>query len=246
MRSSLARRQLVCEAPEANPQRRRSGWCLLLGVTPISRLLQARSMTQDAVVHGNSPQQSVLALLLVDMINDLEFVGGDQLLRYAAPASERAAALKQRARAAGIPVIYANDNFGRWRSDFRQVVEHCLRDGVRGQVLTERLQPLPEDYFVLKPRHSAFFATPLELVLEYLGARTLIVAGFAADMCVLLTAADAYLRHYKLYIPQDCSASQSEDENRHAFAYMERVFKADITASVDLDLRRLAQRPLGD
>src|SRR5690349_7601831 len=128
-------------------------------------------MSQDAVVHGGTPQQSPCALLPIDMINDLEFEGGDQLLRYAAPAAERAAALKRRAHAAGIPVVYANDNFGRWRSDFHQVVEHCLRDGVRGQVLAQQLPPQPEDYFVLKPRHSAFFATPLDPLLEYLGAR---------------------------------------------------------------------------
>jgi nicotinamidase-related amidase len=198
-------------------------------------------MSQDAVVHGDAPQQSPCALLLIDVINDLEFEGGDQLLRYAAPAAERAAALKRRAHAAGIPVIYANDNFGRWRSDFHQVIEHCLHDGVRGQVLAEQLQPQPEDYFVLKPRHSAFFATPLSPLLEYLGARTLILAGLAADMCVLLTAADAYLRHYKLYVPQDCSASESEEDNRNAFAYMQRVFKANITTSMDLDLQQLTR-----
>ena len=82
-------------------------------------------------LHGNAPDTCEVALLLVDVINDLEFPGGRAILAPALRAARRIAALKARARKARVPVIYANDNFGRWRSNFADVVEHCLHDGVR-------------------------------------------------------------------------------------------------------------------
>ena len=190
-------------------------------------------------LHGSAPDSSPVALVLIDMINDLEFEGGEVLLEQALPVAERIAALKRRAREAGVPVIYANDNFGRWRSDFREVVDHCLEGGVRGRPLAELLKPGEDDYFVLKPKHSAFFATTLETLLEYLRVRTLVLTGVAGDVCVLLTASDAYMRDLHLCVPADCVASLSPDENRHALAYMERVLDVDTTPSTGLDFGRL-------
>jgi nicotinamidase-related amidase len=194
---------------------------------------------KNSDLHGNAPDQSPVALVLIDVINDLEFPGGERLLEPALAAAERIAALKRRAYQAGIPVIYANDNFGRWRSDFREVIERCLSSDVRGQPVVRRLQPEPDDYFVLKPKHSAFFSTTLEMLLTYLGARHLILAGIRGDSCVLLTAGDAYMRDLHLHVPSDCSVSMSEEENRQALDFMERVLKADLTASTELDLQAL-------
>ncbi|HYH43504.1 MAG TPA: isochorismatase family cysteine hydrolase [Burkholderiales bacterium] len=191
-------------------------------------------------LHGNAPDACDAALLLIDVINDLEFPGGEALLASALRAARKIRALKVRARAAGMPVIYANDNFGRWRSDFRQVVEHCLTAGVRGQPLAELLAPDREDYFVVKPKHSAFYATPLELLLTYLKTRRLIVTGLAGDVCVLMTAADAYVRDLEVFIPSDCIASQTPAENRKAIQYMARVFHADVRPSARLDVKKLA------
>jgi nicotinamidase-related amidase len=106
--------------------------------------------SKNADLHGNAPDKADVALLLIDVINDLEFPEGDQLLRHALPMAERLLELKWRARDAGIPVIYFNDHFGRWRSDFNTQVEHCLNDGVRGREIVARLKPEEEDYFVLK------------------------------------------------------------------------------------------------
>src|SRR5690606_12551283 len=121
-----------------------------------------------STLHGNAPDKSDTALLLIDCINDLEFAEGDQLLRYALPMAQQIQQLKRRAKDAGIPVIYVNDNFGRWQSNFKNQVDHCLNDGVRGQPIAELLQPEEDDYFVLKPRHSGFYCTALEILLEYL------------------------------------------------------------------------------
>jgi nicotinamidase-related amidase len=57
-------------------------------------------------------------LLLIDVINDLDFPGSLALVRQAEPMATRLARLKRRAVHAGIPVVYVNDNFGQWRSDF--------------------------------------------------------------------------------------------------------------------------------
>lgn len=187
-------------------------------------------------LHGNAPDQSPVALLLVDVINDLEFEGGDRLLEAALPVAERIAALKEQAARAGVPVIYANDNFGRWRSNLRDVVQHCLEDGVRGEPIVRLLRPGERDYFVLKPKHSAFYATTLELLLKYLKVKTLVLCGFTGDQCILLTAADAYMRDLHLYVPRDCLASIDPAENERALEYLIRNFDVDATPSNDLDL----------
>ena len=190
-------------------------------------------------LHGNVPDTSPVALILIDFINDLEFDGGAKLLKPAVRAARAVAALKTKARAKDIPVIYANDNFGRWRSDFRETVEHVLEGGVRGQPLAELLRPERDDYFVLKTKHSAFYATTLELLLQYLKAKRVVLAGMSGDMCVLLTAADAYMRDLQIYVPEDCVASISPAENRKALEYMARVFRADTRPAAKLDLGKL-------
>lgn len=193
-------------------------------------------------LHGNAPDNSAVALLLVDVINDFEFPGGAELLRHALPAAKRIAALKNRCRRAGIPAIYINDNFGKWRSDFKSLVSHCLKDKTRGQKIVELLKPERDDYFVLKPKHSGFYSTTLNLLLQYLGTETLILTGFTGDICILFTANDAFIRDYRLVIPTDCVVSQEIKENQKALAYMKRVVEADIRPSDKLNPTELIQR----
>ena len=184
---------------------------------------------------GNAPDESEVAIVLIDVINDLEFPEGDQLLETALPAARNIARLKERAREANVPIIYVNDNFGRWRSDFKKIVDRCLHSDVRGRPIAELLVPDEDDYFVLKPKHSGFFSTTLDLLLEYLGVRTLIVAGFAGNNCVLFTANDAYMRDYQLIIPADCTASNTPEDNENALQQMQHVLKADIKPSTQID-----------
>ena len=114
---------------------------------------------------------------------------------------------------------------------------------MRGRPIVVQLQPDEDDYFVLKPKHSAFFQTNLEILLEYLGATTIILTGMAADICVLFSANDAYMRDFRVYVPSDCIASESEDRSQQALLLMQRVLKADISASTALELERLARMP---
>ena len=161
------------------------------------------------------------------------------MLRQALPMAKRLAALAKRARAAGIPVIYANDNFGKWRSDFRMTLEHCLNDGVRGEPIAKLLTPEDSDYFVLKPKHSAFFATTLDTLLKYLEVQTLILAGIATDRCVLFSASDAHMRDFQILVPNDCSAAETRADHLRAMALMKTKSDARIGASRGLDLKAL-------
>jgi nicotinamidase-related amidase len=132
-----------------------------------------------------------------------------------------------------------NDNFGKWRSDFRALLKHCLRDDIRGRPLAELLTPTEEDYFVLKPMHSAFHSTTLDVLLAHLGARTLILTGVAGNNCVLFTAHDAYMRGFRILAPRDCIASQTETDDRYARVHMSNVLKARTDGSRTLEFARL-------
>lgn len=112
---------------------------------------------------------------------------------------------------------------------------------MRGQKVVEVLKPRRHDYFVLKAKHSAFYSTTLDLLLQYLGVETLILTGFTGDICILFTANDAYIRDYRLVIPSDCVVSEDNTENQRALKYMQRVVDADITRSAQLDLTLLAK-----
>lgn len=192
-------------------------------------------------LHGNAPDESRLALLVIDMINAFDFEGAPAMLPRALAAARAVAALKQRAQRAGVPTVYVNDNFGRWRSDFRSILGHVLEDGCPGKPIAELLRPERDDYFVLKPKHSGFQFTTLDVLLAHLGAQTLILTGVAGNFCVLFTAHDGYMRDYRLVVPHDCIASQSEADDRYALKHMKDVTKADTRASIEIDLAALAR-----
>lgn len=193
-------------------------------------------------LHGESDRQCPLALLLIDVINDMEFEPGELLLRQTLSAAQKLAALKYRAKQAGVPAIYVNDNFGQWRSDFKKLVRHCLEDGVRGEPVARLLLPEEDDFFVLKPKSSAFFETTLHTLLGHLGAKTLILTGVAADVCILFTAHDAHLLDYQIMIPSDCVASEKASETRLALKNMEKTTGAQVLRSDQIDFRKLLRK----
>jgi nicotinamidase-related amidase len=192
-------------------------------------------------LHGSAPDKSGAALLLIDVINDFDFAEGDQLLQLALPVGKNIAELKKRAKAAGIPCVYVNDNFGKWQSDFKKIVARCAADDAKGKEFVKLLVPNEDDdYFVLKPKHSGFYSTTLDLVLTHLDAKNLILTGIAGNNCVLFTANDAYMRDFKVFVPEDCVVSNTEEENRYALKQMETVLKADTSPSQQLDLKALS------
>jgi nicotinamidase-related amidase len=184
---------------------------------------------------------SRVALLIVDVINDFTFDDAAGVLRNARPMARRIRELKMRARQIGVPTIYVNDHFGRWRSDFRRLVARSTRSAAPGRLIARLLRPDSRDYFVLKPRHSAFFATPLALLLEHLGVHTLILTGVLADMCIQFTANDAYMRGYRVIVPSDCVAARTARDRSRALSQLRRALAADTRPSRRLDTTGLAR-----
>ena len=176
---------------------------------------------------------------MVDVINHFEFPDGKQTLRNALPMASRLARLKSRAKRAGLPIIYVNDNFGQWRSDAAKLLKYCLRPEAVGRKFVEALQPDQDDYFVLKPMHSAFYQTPLETLLRYLSASSLILCGLATNSCIVCTAHDANMRQFKLIVPPDCCAARTRREHEQAIQHIRGMADARTISSTRLRLDKL-------
>lgn len=176
------------------------------------------------------------ALLIIDMLNRLDFSGGEALRPYAEAAADVIALLRDQADAADAAVIYCNDNHGEWRHDRAELVQAALGEGSHGRALAERLRPRDDDYLVIKPQFSAFYATTLPAILPRLGVSRLILTGISADICVLFTAGDAHMREYELWIPADAVASEDEQRTRWALEIMAHSMSAEIRPTTELAL----------
>lgn len=193
-------------------------------------------------VPGSFPDNSRTVLVLVDVINALEFEGGDKFKRSFRAMSKNLQKLVQRARAASIPVIYVNDNFGKWRSDFKTQIAHCIGPDSPNRDNVLRLLPEESDYYVLKPKHSAFYACPFNLLLRSIQAENVIFTGISAESCILFTATDAYLREYKVILAKDCLASESAAKMRNALQIMRLSLKAEIMLGHDISFKDLNRK----
>lgn len=173
--------------------------------------------------------RSTRVLVLIDYINPLDFPGAEKLARPALAAARATARLRERLSAQKAAVVYANDNYGIWQSDFQSLVAQCsARDDISGEI-ARLLAPRPTDITLLKPRHSAFFCSALELLLKEMGARDLVLAGLATDMCVQMTAADAFLRGYEgVWVPPECTAAETPQAKAASIRYMREVLKCDV------------------
>lgn len=180
--------------------------------------------------HAQVPR-SQRVLLLIDFINPLDFPGAEKLAPGALQAAKATVKLRDRLDGEKVAVVYANDNYGVWQSDFHSLVAQCLgREDISGEI-AHLLSPRATDITLLKPRHSAFYGSPLELLLKEMRAEELILCGLAADICVQLTAADAFLRGFRVWVPSDCTASETPAAKAAALKYMADVLKCDVRSS---------------
>lgn len=178
-------------------------------------------------MHEHDLPQQRRALLLIDFINPLDFPEAALLAPAAVEAARCTGHMARAARSRGIPVIYANDNFGRWRSDFPTLVSQLRRGSGPSASMARQLRPQRDDLALLKPMHSAFYGTPLDILLDKIGVRTLVLAGLATDICVQLSAADAFLRGFRVHVPQDCTAAETAQKKTMALTYMRDILKCD-------------------
>ncbi len=193
-------------------------------------------MTQEAA--DKDQATGGVGLVIIDMINDLDFKGVDELRRTAERAADAVLDLREQADRTGVPVIYVNDNHGQWRSERGEIVEHCLRQDSPGRDMVERVKPRPSDYFIVKPQFSGFYASNLAVLLPKLGVTRLVLTGIVADICVLFTAADAHMRAYALWTPRDAVAASSEQHARWALGIMEKSMGAQTCATTELSLEQ--------
>jgi len=183
--------------------------------------------------HTNIRGKHKSALVLVDVINAFDFDGASRLLRHAKPMARNLAQLRKRLKGIGVPVIYANDNFGQWQSDFPRIFEHVLKK-TKGREIAQMLAPESDDYFVLKPKHSAFYLTPLELLLRESKINHIIIAGLQTNICVLLTAHDAHMRDFRITVPRDCSASESDADHLTALEHLRTCLRVSVIPSTSI------------
>jgi nicotinamidase-related amidase len=186
---------------------------------------------------ADKPAPGGTALLIIDMINDMDFAEGSQMFAHAEQAAKAIVRLRDQATRCGVPVVYVNDNYGQWHSERSRIIEHCVREESRGRDLVRKIEPRHDDFFVIKPQFSGFYATNLPVLLPKLGANRLILTGLAADICVLFTAADAHMRAYDLWVPADAVASVDQQRTDWALDIMRKAMSADIrpTSEVSID-----------
>jgi nicotinamidase-related amidase len=171
------------------------------------------------------------ALLILDMISEYRYPDGERIVRSASKAAPNIARLRDRAHAAKMPVIYVNDTAGKWESDQKSFIDRCLQPESRGRKIAQLLAPTPEDYFMFKPRHSAFFGTPLHALLQRLKVDRLIATGITSHQCVLFTAMDAHVREFKLIIPSDCVGAAAAADTKHALYIFSHALMAKVSSS---------------
>jgi len=179
--------------------------------------------------------QAQVALLVVDVINDLNFEGNEYIVKQSKVIAPKIKALCDTCRERKVPVIYCNDNWNQWQSRLDNIIEHCTADSSQGKEMSKILIPTDDDYVVVKPKHSAFFSTTLDVLLNHLKVKTVIIVGLAANICVLFTANDAYMRDYAIIVPEDCTAANTDEEKQYAFKLMKDVLKAHVMKSTKID-----------
>jgi nicotinamidase-related amidase len=196
----------------------------------------AGEQEEVAVAPMRDQPRGATALLIIDMINDMDFSGAEAMKRGAIRAARTIARLREQAAAAKVPVIFINDNFGQWHSEKTRLLDHALRPDSEGRDIAERLRPAKDDYFVIKPQFSGFYATNLPVLLPKLGVSRLILTGIATDICVMFTAADAHMRDYALWVPEDAVAGTNAERDRWALELMRQSMDADTRPTSELSL----------
>jgi nicotinamidase-related amidase len=174
------------------------------------------------------------ALIILDVMSRFDFPGGDALAEHAGTIVEPLRALRMRFSHADRPVIYVNDNMKRWDLTFDDFVELAEGGGDVSRALARGLRPGTRDFKLLKPRHSAFFETPLPSLLADLGVNQLVITGLAGDSCVLCTALDAHVRSFTSVVPRNAVASQSLSRNERALSHLRETCGIDTPAAAEV------------
>ncbi|PLR89851.1 isochorismatase [Bacillus sp. T33-2] len=163
------------------------------------------------------------------MINNFDFEHGDLLSKRAKEITGPILDIKNLFNKHGLPVIYINDHYNLWQADFEKIMDYCRNE--KSEQIIDKLAPTEKDYFLIKPKHSAFYGTALDTLLQQLKVDTVVITGVAGNICVLFTANDAYMREYQLIVPENCIASNHEQDNQYTLKMMRDTLKANTKPS---------------
>lgn len=191
------------------------------------------------IVNENSmdeTEKSQVTLVLIDVINGFDFEDEEELVAAARHAAPHILALRERAHAAGVPVVYANESFGHPGPDFEAVVSACSATERPGHNIARMLAPTPGDHALIKPGRSAFSNEAFDPLLRRVGTLTVVLVGFATDSCVLATARDASACGYEVLVPPDCTAANSTELAERAFEQMRAIQRTSTPGSLEIDL----------
>lgn len=163
------------------------------------------------------------AVLVVDVLG-----GSNEVLPVLADMVANSVAIVKAARAAGVPVIFADDAHV---PGLDRELELWGDHGIAG---TEDAKPAATfevdegDYVIPKRRYDAFFQTDLDLTLRELGVDTLIVVGADTNICVLQTLAGAYFRAYKTIVAADATATFLIGTQEYGLEYFSRCYDSRV------------------
>jgi nicotinamidase-related amidase len=179
-------------------------------------------------------EEGATALLVVDMLNNYEHPEADRLAERVEDALPGVRTLLRRAEETETQIVYVNDNYGDWNSSSEELAKQAM-DGARPD-LVEPVLPIEGQSFVIKARHSTFYQTPLEYLLDQQGVGRIIFTGQVTEQCILYSALDAYVRHFDVVIPTDAVAGIYDDLGEAALQMMERNMGAELTTAAEVEL----------
>jgi len=168
-----------------------------------------KGMEQTVAVPPYTVQERVelpaqgTALIVVDMQNDFVRPEGKLFVPDAPATVEPIGRLLERARQAGVRVVFTQDTHAEGDPEWKLWGEHARR-GSWGWQIVEELAPKAGETVIEKPRYDAFYATPLDHLLRVWGVGTVVLCGTVANICVHYTAASAALRWYRVVVAVDC------------------------------------------
>lgn len=175
---------------------------------------------------------SKYAVIVVDMLND--FVHGPISSPRVHHIIEPIKELCEKARANGFPVIYANDSHTpEVDKEFRVWGPHAV-EGTPGAQVIDELKPQAGDIVVPKKTYTAFYETPLELILREYGVDTVVITGWQADCCCRHTSADAFFRGFNIIVPKETTDTTTEEGYTGGLEYIKNIYGATICSVNDL------------
>lgn len=166
-------------------------------------------------------------MLVIDVFNDYRHRDAEQLGENVAPIIDPLTGLIAAAHHHDdVDLIYVNDNRGDFTADHQTIISAAL-DGNRPD-LVEPLLPPPSCRILTKVRHSVFYSTALDYLLNRLETRRLVLTGQVTEQCILYSALDGYLRHYDVVVPPDAVAHIDEELGAAALKMMQRNMRAEL------------------